>query len=67
MKEKVAKTKPDATAPIKSEPKVKACWRPVAGRPSPLWRKLWVRLLINKNQTPNNEAPAKDASEGGIL
>ncbi|MBA7673721.1 hypothetical protein ES703_81925 [subsurface metagenome] len=38
----------------KSRLKVKASWRPVVGEPSPLWRKVWSRLLINKEKaTPN--------------
>lgn len=47
------------------EPRAKAYWRPVTGKPSPLWQKLWARLFIDKKGDARNQSPAKDASERG--
>jgi len=59
MKQKVTKPKLDAAAPIKPEPKVKTHWRPVGGKPSPLWGKLWSKLLINrKEKAAGTRSPA---------
>lgn len=62
MKHKMAKSKPNALGAIKSQLKIKAEWRPVASEPSPLWRKLWSRLLINKKEATPNQAPARDGN-----
>ncbi|MCK4789107.1 MAG: hypothetical protein KAV87_35525 [Desulfobacteraceae bacterium] len=55
MKEKVPKTKPDAAGAIKSQLKIKASWRPVAGNPSPAWRRLWDKLLMKKNSAARKQ------------
>lgn len=52
MKQKVTKTKLDMAAPAKLQPKVKTKWQLVAGQPSPLYRKLWSRLLQVKREDP---------------
>jgi len=46
-------------------PKLKVQWRPATGGPSLLWRKLWPRLLINKERVPQKQNPDEDASKGG--
>ncbi len=49
----------------KFEAKVVVKWRPIAKEPSPLWRKLWARLVINKKGKPPYQAPAEDTLTGG--
>ena len=46
-------------------PKVIVNWRPIAGEPSPLWRRLWTRILMNKKRTPPEQAPGEDTLTGG--
>ena len=41
--------------------KITTNWRPVAGQPSPLWRRLWARLLMDKKGKPASQAAAEDA------
>ena len=52
---------------MKSNPRLKVIvdWRPTAGEPSPLWRRLWTRLLLNKKGTPPEQAPGEDRLAGG--
>ena len=35
-----------------SEPKIVVNWRSTGAEPSHLWRKLWARLVANKEGTP---------------
>lgn len=51
--------------PKDEELRVKVNWRATAGEPSPLWRKLWARVLINKKGTPANQVPPRDTLTGG--
>lgn len=62
MKHKMAKTKTDAAGAIKSQLKIKAEWRPVAGNPSPALRRLWDKLLASREGKAS--PTAKDAGEG---
>lgn len=52
----------DSAVAESPNPKISADWRPTAAEPSPLWRKLWARLLTNKKEKPTDTR--KDASEG---
>lgn len=48
----------------KLEPKVVVHWQPVAGEPSPLWRRLFEKLLADKPRQVL-QAPAQDALTAG--
>jgi len=47
----------------KLEPKIVVGWRPTAGKPSPLWRRLWARLLTDRKTSPASIHEA--AGDGG--
>jgi len=51
------------TMKANSNPKVVVTWRPVTGKPSAAWRRLWSKLLANRRQKP--AGTGQDAGEKG--
>ena len=48
-----------------SQPEVSVNWRRSHGKPSPLWHRLWARLLINKKGAAADQAPPGNTLTSG--
>ena len=49
----------------KHNPKVVVHWRQVRGEPSPIWRRLWAKLLADKKTSPTGVREADSYECGG--
>jgi len=57
-----SKSKKTAMSKERAEPEVITHWQPIKGKPSPIWSRLWHKLLTDKRGRP---AGTGEATENG--